>query len=70
MSYDYLSLASNAEDLDVLRDYIEAGKVSPVIGSRTPLQNIGEIREVCMQVYKGKGGLGKAVFEVIPEAEQ
>lgn len=29
VTYDYLSLASNAEDLDVLRDYFDAGKLAP-----------------------------------------
>ncbi|KAJ3473298.1 hypothetical protein NLG97_g10389 [Lecanicillium saksenae] len=53
-------------------DAAEEGKLRPVVGLRVDLKNIDKVREACWQTYKGKGGLGKTVFEVkqdTPEQE-
>ena len=63
--YEYLFLQSNAEDLEILSGYVEAHELVSVIGSITSLHDIDKFKEVCQVVYDGKGGLGKAVLEVI-----
>lgn len=66
VTYTYMFLESNAKELDTLRGYVEERKVQPVIGSRAALDDIEKVKELCLQVYQGKGGIGKAVIEVIP----
>lgn len=65
VEYMYWFLDPNGEDLDTLRGYVEEGKMVPVVGATVDLRDIEKVREACMIVYNGKGGLAKAVFEVI-----
>lgn len=65
VEYMYWFLDPNGEDLDTLRGYVEERKLVPVVGATVDLRDIGKVREACMIVYNGKGGLGKTVFEVI-----
>lgn len=65
VEYEYFFLDPNAQDLDTLRGYVEERKVVPVVGSRVNLRDIEQVREACGLVYKGKGGIGKAVIEVV-----
>ncbi|KAF2147662.1 GroES-like protein [Myriangium duriaei CBS 260.36] len=69
VNYTYMFLEADAKELDALKGYVEDGKIHPVIGSSTDLNNIEKVREVCQQVYEGKGGVGKAVFTVSSEFE-
>ncbi|KAF2719267.1 putative alcohol dehydrogenase [Polychaeton citri CBS 116435] len=62
--YEYIFVATNAVDLDTLREIVEAGKLVPVIGSRVNFQKIENVREACRQVYEGRGGLGKTVISI------
>ncbi|TQV92751.1 hypothetical protein V2A60_009216 [Cordyceps javanica] len=64
VEYKYIFLDPNGEDLALLKDGAEQGKLRAVVGSRVDLKNIDKVREACWQTYKGKGGLGKTVFEV------
>lgn len=63
--YMYWFLDPNGEDLDTLRQFVEEGKVTPVVGSKVDMRDIEKVKEACGLVYKGKGGLGKTVLEVI-----
>jgi len=65
VEYEYFFLEPNREDLETLSNHVEQGKVVPVIGSRVLLQDIEQVREACGLVYKGKGGIGKTVVEVV-----
>jgi NADPH:quinone reductase-like Zn-dependent oxidoreductase len=49
------------EDLEVLRELLEAGKVTPVIGRSYPL---GEVPEAMRSMVEGRGGGGKIVITV------
>lgn len=64
VQYQYMFLESNAEDLRYLSDWVKGGKLLPVVGSRAKLDDIAGVREACMRVYEGKGGIGKAVISV------
>lgn len=64
VKYQYLFLEPNAQDLEALSEYVAAGKLVPVVGTRVPLTEIEKVREACGMVYHGKGGIGKVVIEV------
>jgi NADPH:quinone reductase-like Zn-dependent oxidoreductase len=56
-----LSSKPGHQDLEVLRELLEAGKLSPVIGRSYPL---GEVPEAMRQMVEGRGGGGKIVITV------
>jgi NADPH:quinone reductase-like Zn-dependent oxidoreductase len=56
-----LSSKPRQEDLQVLREMIEAGKLTPAIGRTYPL---GETPEAIRQMVQGQGGGGKIVITV------
>ena len=65
VEYEYLFLQPNGVDLDVVTKAVEERKLVPVVGSRVSLHDIDKVREACGVVYKGKGGIGKTVIEVV-----
>lgn len=65
VDYQYMFLQPNGKDLAEIGQYAEKGLLRPVVGSRASLKKIEEVREVTMTVYKGKGGLGKTVIDVV-----
>jgi NADPH:quinone reductase-like Zn-dependent oxidoreductase len=67
VTYMYHFLDPNREDLDALTGYVENGNVKPVVGAMVDMRDLKAVREACDQTYKGKGGLGKTVFEVIKD---
>jgi NADPH:quinone reductase-like Zn-dependent oxidoreductase len=56
-----LSSKPGQADLQVLRELIEAGKLTPVVGRTYPL---GEVPEAIRQMVEGRGGGGKIVITV------
>jgi NADPH:quinone reductase-like Zn-dependent oxidoreductase len=56
-----LSSKPGHQDLEVLRELLAAGKLSPVIGRSYPL---GEVPEAIRQMVEGRGGGGKIVITV------
>jgi NADPH:quinone reductase-like Zn-dependent oxidoreductase len=56
-----LSSKPGHQDLEVLRELLEAGKLSPVIGRNYPL---GEVPKAMRQMVEGRGGGGKIVITV------
>jgi len=67
VGYEYMFLDANATDLELIRQNVEDGKLLPVVGSRANFNNLEQVKEMCMTVYRGKGGLGKAVIDIIGE---
>lgn len=65
VSYEYIFLESNADDLALLSGYVEAKKLVPVVGTRVGFRDIDKVREAFGTVYQGKGGIGKAVVEIL-----
>ncbi|UNI18480.1 hypothetical protein JDV02_004747 [Purpureocillium takamizusanense] len=65
VEYMYWFLDPTGKDLDTLRGYVEDGKLVPVVGARVDMRDIAKVREACELTYRGKGGLGKTVLEVI-----
>jgi NADPH:quinone reductase-like Zn-dependent oxidoreductase len=56
-----LSSKPRQDDLQVLRELIDAGKVTPVIDRTYPL---GEVPEAIRYMVEGHGGSGKVVITV------
>jgi NADPH:quinone reductase-like Zn-dependent oxidoreductase len=56
-----LSSKPGQADLQVLRGFLEVGKLTPVIGRSYPL---GEVPEAIRQMVEGRGGGGKIVITV------
>ena len=56
-----LSSKPRLDDLQVLRELLEAGTLSPVIGQTYPL---GETGEAIRRMVEGQGGGGKIVITV------
>lgn len=65
VEYEYFFLNSNREDLDDLREWVESGKVRSVVGGRVRMKDLDGVREMCRGVYKGRGGIGKMVIDVV-----
>ena len=63
--YTYMFVESDGKSLDVLRSHVEKKQIRPVIGSRVDLKEIEKVRQACMKVYQGKGGIGKTIINVI-----
>lgn len=65
VQYEYLFLNPNAADLESLSRSVESGKLRAVVGTRVNFRDIEGLKDACNVVYKGKGGIGKTVVEVI-----
>lgn len=65
VKYSYMFLTSGREALDGLKGFVEEGKLRAVVGRTVRLGDVEEVRNACMQVYEGKGGIGKTVIEVV-----
>jgi NADPH:quinone reductase-like Zn-dependent oxidoreductase len=64
VEYSYLFMEAHWEDLERVEKFVEEKALRPVVGTRVDMRDIEKVREACMVIYKGKGGLGKTVFEV------
>jgi NADPH:quinone reductase-like Zn-dependent oxidoreductase len=67
--FDYMSLKQDREGLDSLRDYIEDGKLRPVVGKIINLRDFEQLKQACQQALSGKGGVGKTVIEIISQEQ-
>jgi NADPH:quinone reductase-like Zn-dependent oxidoreductase len=66
VNYQYMFLDPNGKDLNELTTYVEQGSLRPVVGSTVNLNDIDSVKRIAGLVHSGKGGLGKAVIEVLP----
>lgn len=62
----YVSILNKAEpgEMERVRMWVEEGKLRSVVGKTVRLGDIEELRRVCGEVAKGRGGVGKVVVEV------
>lgn len=52
------------KDLQKIGTWIEEGKLKAVVGKVLKLEDIEGIRETCVQIRSGNGGIGKVVVEI------
>ncbi|KAJ6108418.1 hypothetical protein N7523_009741 [Penicillium sp. IBT 18751x] len=62
VKYVSIFLEPNAKDLEMVKEWVENGKVRTVVGTRAHFKDIGAVRDACQKVFDGKGGIGKAVI--------
>lgn len=64
VGYEYAFMEPKAKDLETMAKLIEDGKVRPVVGRTAKLSDLQAVRELCDEVYTGKGGIGKSVITI------
>ncbi|KAK1145249.1 hypothetical protein N8T08_004402 [Aspergillus melleus] len=64
VQYEYLLLEPNGKDLDFLTEFVEDGRLTPVVGTVVKFDDIEAVRKACQVVYDGQGGIGKAVISM------
>lgn len=65
VNYQYMFLESSGKELDILTKYVGEKNLLPVVGLRVDIHDLDKVKEACNQVYHGKGGIGKTVFEIV-----
>jgi NADPH:quinone reductase-like Zn-dependent oxidoreductase len=56
----------SSKDLARLSQWIDDGKLKPVVGRVARLDDLDAVRAGCQEVFDGKGGIGKFVIEIHP----
>lgn len=69
-TYVYMKTEPKTEDLEAVGELVKEGKVKAVVGRTEKLQNIEAVKEACMGIFKGKGGIGKFVITMDEDAEK
>lgn len=64
VKYESIFLEPNGADLELLKGWVEEGLVRTVVGRRVSLKEVEGVREACQVVFRGTGGIGKAVIVV------
>lgn len=64
VTYSYMFLEPSGEDLSTLGEYVEEGKLKPVVGTTVNMHDVAEVRKACQVVYSNQGGLGKVIISV------
>jgi NADPH:quinone reductase-like Zn-dependent oxidoreductase len=67
VKFDSVLMKSNGNELERIKDWVEEGKIKPVIGKVLKFADLGGIKEECTRIMKGKGGIGKVVVEIIAD---
>ncbi|EPS28751.1 hypothetical protein PDE_03697 [Penicillium oxalicum 114-2] len=62
VEYSAIFLEPNAQDLDSLQEWIDAGKLRTVVGTTVSVKDVEAVRQACQVVYDSKGGIGKSVI--------
>ena len=62
IKYSSIFLEPNATDLNSIREWVEAGKLRTIVGTRAHFKDIKAVRDACQVVFDGRGGVGKSVI--------
>ncbi|KAH9205797.1 chaperonin 10-like protein [Leptodontidium sp. 2 PMI_412] len=66
VKYSYLWMKPDREGLEELASWVDGGKkVKLVVGRKSRLEDLEAVIDGCEEVFKGNGGLGKFVIEII-----
>lgn len=65
VQYHAFFMNGGANDLTRLAKWIDEGKIRPVVGRVTKLNDLKGIQGGCAEVMSGKGGIGKFVIETV-----
>ncbi|VUC32860.1 unnamed protein product [Clonostachys rosea] len=64
VKYFHVFVRPSAEDLTRLRGWVEQGLIKPVVGKVAKFEDIKAVREGCLEIASGKGGIGKFVIDL------
>lgn len=64
VKYSYLFTQERGGDLERLGNWLDQGKVVPVVGRVSSLTDLQGVRDGCQEVFAAKGGIGKFVIEI------
>lgn len=64
VTYVYQKTDPTSQDLHSVRELVSEGRLKAVVGRTVAFDNVEEVRDACMAVYKGKGGVGKVVIKI------
>lgn len=64
VKYDHVVVKTSQKDLDLLSEWVEAGKVRPVVGRTEMMLDIEKVREMLVVSMAMKGGLGRFVINL------
>ena len=67
VKFDHVLMKSNGGDLEKIKVWVEEGKIKPVVGKVLKFANLEGIREECIRMKNGKGGVGKVVIDIITD---
>jgi NADPH:quinone reductase-like Zn-dependent oxidoreductase len=62
--YHCVFMKPSAKDLKRMTEWIDRGKLKPVVGRVAELDNLQEVRDGCQEVFSHKGGVGKFVIQI------
>ncbi|KAF2007800.1 GroES-like protein [Amniculicola lignicola CBS 123094] len=62
VTYIYQKTDVSDADMSALSELVQTSMLKPVVGKTASLDDIETIREVCMGMFSGKGGIGKFVI--------
>lgn len=65
VTYMYIFLEPNAKDLEKMTRWAEDGKIKAVVGTTVKMHDIHTTIKALDVVFKGKGGFGKTIIEVV-----
>lgn len=64
IKYRYIFMKETHEMMVTLKNMAEEGVIRPLVGNKAKLDEVGEIRKRCQEIYDGKGPVGKFVVEI------
>jgi len=62
--YSYIFMHPSGEDLERVAEWVDEGKVKPVVGRKAKLEDVDAVRAGCQEVLDAKGGVGKFVIDI------
>jgi NADPH:quinone reductase-like Zn-dependent oxidoreductase len=67
VEFDSVLMKPNGGELERIKEWVEEGKIKPVVGKVLKFAKLEGIREECSRIMKGKGGVGKVVIDIITD---
>jgi NADPH:quinone reductase-like Zn-dependent oxidoreductase len=67
VEFDSVLMKCNGDDLERIKEWVEEGKIKPVVGKVLKFKDLQGIKDECTRIMNGKGGVGKVVIEFITD---
>jgi hypothetical protein len=67
VKYDSVLMKVKGGELEIVKGWVEEGKIRPVVGKVLGFGDLEGIRRECGRVMDGRGGVGKVVIQLLSE---